>query len=79
MHVHTTWRRLRVTRVRVCAQVRVISGLSIRYELYTNPLIHHILYMQHNIKIYSVRDYLSFFLGTGDVAQRETSDRAVKL
>ena len=41
------WRRLCVARVRMCActcaRVKVISGLSICYEIYANPLICHML------------------------------------
>ena len=75
--VHITWRRMCITRVRVCARirlcahvcervcarvrVRVINGLKHPKRINSNPLNSYFLYMWINIKIYSVWDYLCLF------------------
>ena len=63
------------TYVRVCASV--ISGLSILFKIYANPLNTLHLYTRQFALIFVMWDYLSVYLYAGDMARREASDLGI--
>ena len=65
--MHATWRRM-CAHVNACVSASVISGLSILFRIYANPL--STLFLSYEII------FLFYFYG-GDVAQHKVSDSLI--